>query len=107
MPATSITRGGDIADFPLENWLMWRPKAQPSIMIASHGTTGYLTDNWPAPEVAMVNAAQSGAEPGGCHTSPVIISPNAYQATAAARSSDEGRRRRPAIAIIEIPIAKR
>src|SRR5436190_23288085 len=83
------------------------PKTQPSIMIASHGTTGYLITISLFPYVATVKAEMIDEFPGGDQTKEVTISPTTIHPTDSVMSSQLGSRRSGTMQIIEIPIASR
>src|SRR4051812_26567833 len=92
-PDSQSTRLPDTVLEPPAKRIRWRPNTHPSIMIASHGTTGYLMLRASLPYVAIVNAAATDELPGGCQNQDVGISPSAIHPTASATSPELGSRR--------------
>src|SRR5580765_4731951 len=106
VPAISRTEAGGWRLSPSPNWIRYRPKTQPHIIMASHGTTGYLTIIESPPYTATRNAAGMEDEPGGCQTQAVRTSPTANQPRPSATSAQLGSLRRGAMHIIARPIAR-
>src|SRR6478609_9875554 len=100
-----MTCPGEARVLPLACSVMCRPKTQPSAMMASHGTIGYLMEASPSPDVAKARAAGTDAEPGGDHIRLVSDSPSRNQPRPKTSSPQVGNRRRIVMPIMETPMA--